>query len=389
MANQTPEVHPQPFPELAQALRARTQQIIQAWFDQVRRAIPAVHGFSDKELQDNLPNILRGLADLLSAANGRGENLVRESPEQGVKRFQQRYDVRDLMHEDRLLRAVIFQQVEAQLGRRTTLDEQIALDLGIDLMLQQSVAAYVDQLSQRIRAGAESELKYLSFLSHDLNNHLAGVTLFLQVLRQRLAEFPEFTGDVLTLDHIQESILNTIGGMGRLLQNERLRRAGGVGKITPVHLHRLASNVAQPLLRQAEHKGLRVAVDIPPDAVVPSDGELITLALQNLIGNAIKYSSKGVVGISGKQDGDGNGNGNRWVLTVSDEGPGIAQEHLGHIFEAFKRGDAHGQQGVGLGLAIAAQAAKLLGAELTVESALGIGSKFRMTLPATPAPIHK
>ena len=70
-----------------------------------------------------------------------------------------------------------------------------------------------------------------------------------------------------------------------------------------------------------------------------------------------------------------------WVLSVSDEGPGIAPEHLRNIFEAFRRGEMHGQSGVGLGLAIASRAAKLLGAELTVESKLGVGSTFRLAFP--------
>jgi K+-sensing histidine kinase KdpD len=69
------------------------------------------------------------------------------------------------------------------------------------------------------------------------------------------------------------------------------------------------------------------------------------------------------------------------VLWVSDEGPGIAPEVTQRIFEAFQRGEVHGQSGVGLGLAIAAQAAKLLEATLTVESRVGAGSTFRLALP--------
>jgi signal transduction histidine kinase len=53
---------------------------------------------------------------------------------------------------------------------------------------------------------------------------------------------------------------------------------------------------------------------------------------------------------------------------------------IGHIFNPFKRGESHGQRGVGLGLAIASQAAMLLGARLTVESQMGVGSKFGLSL---------
>jgi signal transduction histidine kinase len=58
----------------------------------------------------------------------------------------------------------------------------------------------------------------------------------------------------------------------------------------------------------------------------------------------------------------------------------LPPEKIGCIFEAFKRGEVHGQRGVGLGLSIASQAAKHLGAEQTVDSELGIGSTFRLKL---------
>jgi hypothetical protein len=64
------------------------------------------------------------------------------------------------------------------------------------------------------------------------------------------------------------------------------------------------------------------------------------------------------------------------VLWVSDEGPGIESKTMEHIFEAFRRGEIHGQRGVGLGLAIASHAAKLLGAKLTAKSELGSGTTF-------------
>jgi signal transduction histidine kinase len=68
------------------------------------------------------------------------------------------------------------------------------------------------------------------------------------------------------------------------------------------------------------------------------------------------------------------------VVSISDEGPGIAVEHLGRNFDSFTRGEGHAQPGVGLGLTIASQAAKLLGGKLAVESKIGEGSKFTLTL---------
>ncbi len=83
--------------------------------------------------------------------------------------------------------------------------------------------------------------------------------------------------------------------------------------------------------------------------MVESDANLITLVLQNLLGNGVKYGGSGTVRV-GSDEGAG-----RRVLWVSDEGPGIAPEKVGTIFDAFRRGEVHGQSGVGLGLAIASK----------------------------------
>ena len=116
------------------------------------------------------------------------------------------------------------------------------------------------------------------------------------------------------------------------------------------------------------------------ELTVVSEEELITLALQNLVSNGVKFSSRGTVRIAAELSQEARPG--PCVLSVSDQGPGIGPEHLGRIFEAFRRGDMHGQAGVGLGLAIASRAVKLLGGELTVESNVGTGSTFRIALPS-------
>jgi signal transduction histidine kinase len=366
----------QSFPELAAALRSETPRIIEAWIGEVRRAVPSAHDLTDDQIRDHQPVILPAMADALDGGIGK---LVEQSPAQGVTRFGQRYDVAEVMLEDRLLRQVIVEHVGAALGRPMTDGEHIGLHAAVDVMLQQAVVAFVAHQNARLREAAEAELKYLSFLSHDLHNNLGSVTVMLQVLRQRLATSPEFAGDVETLDAAQQAILDTVGGTGRLLQSERLRKSGGAAAAErrPVDLHALLVAAARQSSRAAEAKGIKIVVDAAPGAVAASDRELIALVVQNLVGNAVKYSSAGTVCVTAVCGADG-----RCGVSVSDQGPGIAVEHLERIFESFRRGDPHGKPGVGLGLAIAAQAAKLLGATLTVESKVGVGSTFTLTLPA-------
>jgi signal transduction histidine kinase len=112
--------------------------------------------------------------------------------------------------------------------------------------------------------------------------------------------------------------------------------------------------------------------------VLNSDRNLLALVLQNLVGNAVKYSDRGTVTVGATLAPAPHQT--TYVLSVADEGPGIPADQAVHIFEAFRRGDGRGCPGAGLGLAIASEAARLLGAELSLMSAVGAGSTFRLVL---------
>ncbi|HYE17884.1 MAG TPA: HAMP domain-containing sensor histidine kinase [Tepidisphaeraceae bacterium] len=364
-------------PELAAALLTRAEGAVDSWESLVRRAVPRAATLDAIQLRDHLTQILAAIAAALASDDPEGTlELAGVAPEQGVTRFHQHYDIRELMTEDRLLRRVVIEHVSDELGRSLSVREGVALNLAVDVMLHGAVVAYFDKQEDKLRAAAEAELKYLAFLSHDLNNNLGAATLWLRLHRDRLAGAPQFADDVAALDQIDRAIAGTVRGMERLLQAERLRKQGVATKAGPVDLPALAAAVADPFRAQAGQKGVAIAVEVEP-AACASDGDLIALVLQNLVGNAVKYSARGCVRVRGGPAADGG-----CVLSVSDDGPGIAPQYLDHVFEAFRRGDSHGQDGVGLGLTIVAQAAKLLGGELSVESAPGRGSTFRLTLPA-------
>jgi signal transduction histidine kinase len=118
--------------------------------------------------------------------------------------------------------------------------------------------------------------------------------------------------------------------------------------------------------------------DVVTGVVVSSDRNLITLVLQNLIGNAVKYGGRGTVRV--ESSFEPGPKGNKCVLSVSDQGPGISPDDALQIFEAFRRGECHGCLGTGLGLAIACRAAQLLGSDLSLSSQVGAGSTFRLAL---------
>jgi two-component system sensor histidine kinase MtrB len=117
----------------------------------------------------------------------------------------------------------------------------------------------------------------------------------------------------------------------------------------------------------------RVGLDAD-EVVVTSDPRRLEGIVANLVGNALDHGGDGVAVRVGRD-------GSRAFVEVTDEGPGIAPEHLPHLFERFYKADAaRSGEGTGLGLAIAQENARLLGGQIEVWSELGRGSRFTLRL---------
>jgi signal transduction histidine kinase len=180
------------------------------------------------------------------------------------------------------------------------------------------------------------------------------------------------------LDIMRQSIMDTVGTMERFLQVERLRKGKVPLKVARVDLKRFIHDLIAQFALQAAGKGIGLTAEFKGVCEVNSDRNLILLILQNLIANAIKYSEKGTIRLRLDTERD------RCVISVIDEGPGIAADRVGKLFDAFERGETFGEPGVGLGLTIAHQAAEQLGATIRVESTLGQGTAFHVEIPKTP-----
>jgi signal transduction histidine kinase len=142
--------------------------------------------------------------------------------------------------------------------------------------------------------------------------------------------------------------------------------------------------------RRAERKGLRftLAVDDGVPALMNSDRKCIGQLLGTLLDNAIKFTETGaiVVKVSGQDAPDARAGAKGVVVSVRDSGIGIPAEKHALIFDRFSQADSSSTRpygGTGLGLAIARQLAELLGGAIGVESALGKGSNFWFSLPAS------
>jgi signal transduction histidine kinase len=129
----------------------------------------------------------------------------------------------------------------------------------------------------------------------------------------------------------------------------------------------------------AETKKLALKTDIATRLPIGTgDEQRLTQVLLNLVGNAIKFTDSGEVCISARATNT------NFAVSVTDTGPGIAEDHQARIFEQFHQVDSSNTKakgGTGLGLAIAKQIVEMHGGRIWVESTLGKGSTFRMELP--------
>jgi signal transduction histidine kinase len=153
-------------------------------------------------------------------------------------------------------------------------------------------------------------------------------------------------------------------------------------ELEPVMLPRLMASVVNDLARQARKH--RMVVDFPPAfPIVDADPRRITQVLRNLLDNAVKYSPQGGMIVIRGQVQDA-----QVVVSIADQGVGIAPEHLNRLFEKFFRvesGVGRHVVGSGLGLPIALNIVESHGGRVWAESKPGEGSTFYFTLPLSPA----
>jgi two-component system sensor histidine kinase/response regulator len=152
----------------------------------------------------------------------------------------------------------------------------------------------------------------------------------------------------------------------------------------PFDLRRTIEDVKELLSPQAGAKGLRFALHYQMDAPFRLIGDhgRIRQVVMNLVGNAIKFTARGEVGIR-VDCREQSASEALMQLTVEDTGIGIAADKLDLIFQKFTQADGSMTRrfgGTGLGLAIVKQLVELMGGNVRVESRIGEGSKFEVTL---------
>lgn len=234
------------------------------------------------------------------------------------------------------------------------------------------------------RAGERDQLdrmkdEFVLTASHELRSPLTSVQGFAELLlleREKLSPKQAETVEV---------ILDNTRHLVRLLNDLLDLARSDAGRLTikpvPTDTAPLVEEAVRTMRAQFDGRDQRLELEVEPDLPqIEADRDRIRQVLVNLLTNANEYCPEGA-GIEVKA----GRNGADVEIDVRDDGPGIPEEQLVHIFERFSRGDAGETQrvgGTGLGLAISKSLVELHGGTIGAESTHGEGSTFRIRLPA-------
>jgi PAS domain S-box-containing protein len=211
---------------------------------------------------------------------------------------------------------------------------------------------------------------------HDLRNPLAAISGVLSILQEDVSILPEQRQAVeVALDSADRmsSLVNDILDVSRL-ENKQMPMERKTFALAP-----LAAEVLKLQTVLANKNGIRLENAIPSGLLAWADAGLISRVLQNLVGNAIKFTpSGGLVRVAASAELNEHSS---LLISVSDTGPGIPAEFHERIFQKFFTG-WQGMKGSGLGLAFCRLAVEAHGGRIWVESRPGQGATFRFTLPA-------
>lgn len=238
-------------------------------------------------------------------------------------------------------------------------------------------------MSTRLRALDELKAEFISHVSHELRTPLTAIKEASSMLIEGVYEDrPESRQELFSIIH--EECKRLIGSVNQILDLSRMEAGLMPYRFEERSLVPVIQRTLSKLEPIALQKGIQLRQkDFPEMFVVVMDQERMGQVLENLVGNALKYtSSGGTVTVEALRPSD---QPDRVQVSVKDTGDGIPQEHLETIFEKFRRADAGqgGPGGTGLGLVIARGIIEAHRGKIWVESQQGKGSAFHFTLPVS------
>lgn len=240
-----------------------------------------------------------------------------------------------------------------------------------------TLAATFNAMLERLQHAFEHERQFTSDAAHELRTPINAMRIQGEYALTQESGEEKDEAIVRMLEKNEE--MHAL--VSQLLMIARMD-AGQTPLADPCDLAQMIMQAAEDMQPVADERGVRIETQIPAQpCIVQGNRAMLMRALINLTDNAIRYGKEnGRVRIALQADEED------LRMTVSDDGPGIDQTDLPHVFERFWRADsARTSQGTGIGLAIVRAAARMHGGEAYAESGMGKGSCFTIRLPKNAA----
>jgi signal transduction histidine kinase len=244
-----------------------------------------------------------------------------------------------------------------------------------------AMADRVQESLELIRRDRDRSRDFLADVSHELRTPLAALRTFNELLKEHAGTDPAARAEFLESSGQQIERLDWLAQ--NLLELSKLDSGLVLLDLRPDDLRASVESAVEQHAAAARRRGLALSADLPDAPVrIRHDPPRMGQVVGNLIGNAIKFTPRGgSVTVEMVATADGA------TITVADTGIGIDPEELPHIFERFYRGSRSNEargSGSGLGLAIVQSIVEMHGGRVAVESRIGEGSRFTVSLPRDP-----
>ncbi len=254
--------------------------------------------------------------------------------------------------------------------------QRLRHEQALEAAVQQRTAELA-RASALAQASDAAKGRLLGYLGHDLRAPLASVV---QLTRQ-LQPNPAFEADRRAIEHSSQLLLDMIDELQRFARRPEASAAPELLP-APVYIHGLLRELdqqAQGLVRSGgNHLCLHLDASLP--AVLALDARRLRQALFNLLSNAAKFTREGQIELRAAY------HQGQLLLTVADQGPGIAEADQALVFEPFVRAQSsQGLPGLGLGLSIVRQSVQAMGGQIALHSRPQAGCRFELTLPLPEA----
>lgn len=316
----------------------------------------------------------RRLGELLAESQQQAEALQAQQEEMNVLNEELEQQNKALKESQMRLEN---QQAELEQTNQQLEEQTLSLERQKTALLQ--AQRHLKEKSAELERASRYKSEFLANMSHELRTPLNSSLILAKLLSENR------TGN-LSDEQIKyaETIYNAGNDLLALINDvlDLSKVEAGMLEVVPerFELAQLLATLERTFQPLARDKGLsfQTVVGASVPAELNTDRKRLEQILKNFLSNAFKFTDKGHVALRVDR------NGEQLTLSVEDTGVGIPDEQLGAIFEAFHQGDGTTSRqygGTGLGLSISRELAQLLGGDLAVESEVGRGSTFTLTVP--------